>query len=224
MEEEQGNQGASASRPGSREPSPSVSAASGFDPSRDRLHRLWAAEKAEVEQLRSCIPPGHKCGTINVAQDQWEEGQRLGDAVKDARAELMPTEQDAIKVMWEGFQRLRELGWREAMYCPKDGSEFDVIEPGSTGIHRCHYSGEWPDGYWWIAEAGDLWPSHPILYRPTAEELAADEERRKRIRALRDSDGSRNGRDREDGLDAKRDSAGRRHRPEPTPGKPLKER
>ncbi len=87
------------------------------------------------------------------------------DAAKAARASAMPTEQDALRIMWEAYRRLHELGWREAMYCPKDGTPFQVIEAGSTGIFHCHYHGSWPNG-WWISEAGDLWPSHPILWRP----------------------------------------------------------
>lgn len=94
------------------------------------------------------------------------------DAAKAKRAADMPTEQDAINVMQEAFQRLRELGWNDAIYCPKDGSSFDAIEPGSTGIFRTHYSGEWPDGGWWSEDGGDLWPARPVLYRQTDEEKA----------------------------------------------------
>lgn len=87
------------------------------------------------------------------------------------RAADMPDERAAIDAMFEAFQRLKELGWREARYCPKDGSSFDVIEPGSTGIHRGHYEGTWPTGSWWLEDGGDLWPSRPILFRldPEAE-------------------------------------------------------
>jgi hypothetical protein len=81
------------------------------------------------------------------------------------RAEAMPDVQTAMHIMFSAWQRLQELGWRDAMYCPKDGSQFEVIEAGSTGIHVAHYHGEWPNG-WWVAADGDLWPSHPILWRP----------------------------------------------------------
>jgi hypothetical protein len=148
----------------------------------DRLEALIAAERAEGEQVMTMIPSGHKCGVIHASAEEWDDSERLHQAVKDARAALAPTEQDAIRLMWQGYQRLRELGWREAMYCPKDGTEFDAIEAGSTGIHACHYQGEWASGSWWISDGGDLWPAHPILYRPTEAELAAEEERRKRFR------------------------------------------
>lgn len=89
------------------------------------------------------------------------------DASKAKRAADMPDEQSAINTMMEAFTRLKELGWREAIYCPKDGSMFKAIEPGSTGIHDCYYEGEWPKGSWWVVD-GDTWPSRPILFRKTS--------------------------------------------------------
>jgi hypothetical protein len=87
------------------------------------------------------------------------------DEADKRRAEAMPTEQSAIDAMMDAYIRLKEFGWRDVIYCPKDGSPFDAIEFGSSGIHECHYSGDWPDGSWWIHEAGDLWPSHPSLFK-----------------------------------------------------------
>lgn len=91
------------------------------------------------------------------------------DAAKARRAEQMPDEQSAIHAMFDAWLRLKELGWNEAQYCPKDGSVFDVIEAGSTGIHRCRYDGQWPTGHWWILVDNDLWPSQPVLFRATSE-------------------------------------------------------
>lgn len=90
--------------------------------------------------------------------------QQIEDA-RERRAVAMPTERDCLRVLSDVSQRLRDLGWSDAIYCPKDGSEFDAIEFGSTGIHACHYSGEWPKGGWWVSDGGDLWPSHPVMYR-----------------------------------------------------------
>lgn len=86
-----------------------------------------------------------------------------------ASAEAMPTDHAALQVMFAAFDRLRSLGWREAMYCPKDGTVFDSISAGSTGIHPCHYEGDWPKGTYWVHDGGDLWPANPILFRPRAE-------------------------------------------------------
>ena len=77
----------------------------------------------------------------------------------------MPTEREALLVMFEAYQRLKELGFNESCYCPKDSSIFEAIEAGSTGIGKCRYDGEWPNGRYWMLEAGDLWPSQPILFR-----------------------------------------------------------
>jgi len=88
------------------------------------------------------------------------------EAAEKARAVAMPDEKTALMVMFSAYQRLKELGFREAIYCPKDGTLFDAIEAGSTGIGTCNYYGEWPAGGWHMHEAGDLWPSNPILWRP----------------------------------------------------------
>ena len=150
----------------------------------DRLEALLAAKKAHGEALARSIPAGHRCGPVTVTQAEWEAMEIASLKEKAARSALVPTEQDAINLMHECYQRLRELGWNNAIYCPKDGSEFDAIEAGSTGIHCCHYSGEWPDGHWWVADHGDLWPSRPILYRVTEKELAERAAARERTKAF----------------------------------------
>lgn len=113
------------------------------------------------------------------------EGEALWEACERSRkdrAERMPDEQSAIKAMWDAFDRLRELGWREAIYCPKDGSHFQVIEPGSTGIHDCNYTGKWPDGSWWVYD-GDVWPARPVLFRLYPEDQAKYDARMAEARA-----------------------------------------
>ena len=90
---------------------------------------------------------------------------KAAKAQADRRAAEMPTEQDAIDRMFQCYQRLKELGWNDAIYCPKDGTVFDVIEAGSTGIFPCHYQGEWPKGSWWTHANEDLWPSRPTVFR-----------------------------------------------------------
>ncbi len=87
------------------------------------------------------------------------------DAAQAKREQAMPDEQSAIKHMWDGWYRLKDFGWHEASYCPKDGTHFQVIEAGSTGIHDCVYEGEWPKGSYWLHGDGDIWPSRPILFK-----------------------------------------------------------
>lgn len=107
-----------------------------------------------------------KCGGIKqVSKEEWDS--LVGDIQKekDRLAEKMPDELAALIQMNEAFTRLKQLGFREACYCPKDGTMFDAIEAGSTGIHDCNYSGEWPKGYYHIYAHNDIWPSQPILFR-----------------------------------------------------------
>lgn len=87
------------------------------------------------------------------------------EAAEARRNELMPDEDAAIRMMMDAHQRLKDFGWRDAIYCPKDGSVFKVLEPGSTGKHDCIYQGEWPNGSWWIVEDGDMCPSRPVLFK-----------------------------------------------------------
>lgn len=110
---------------------------------------------------------------IKCTDEQMDRFIAAVEKMKRFRADQMPDEQAALQVMFSAWERLKELGWREAMYCPKDGTAFDAIEAGSTGIHTCFYEGEWPDGHWWIAEAGDLWPARPILFRAKKEGVSA---------------------------------------------------
>jgi hypothetical protein len=99
-----------------------------------------------------------------------EEAERLWhdiEAKAAERAARLPDEKACLNAMMDAYVRLRELGWSDAIYCPKDGTPFQVIEAGSTGIFDCHYEGTWPKGSWWVSDGGDLWPSRPILFRPT---------------------------------------------------------
>lgn len=73
------------------------------------------------------------------------------------------TEEEArlIDEMFRCFDALRRIGWQEAMYAPKD-TEIELIEPGSTGIHR-GYQDEF--GFWVVDEM-DTYPSRPMLFKP----------------------------------------------------------
>ena len=68
----------------------------------------------------------------------------------------------AIEKLNEAFVELQNLGWQQIMYAPQDGTEIEVIELGSIGIHVARHL---KPGFW-VADAGDLWPSRPILWRP----------------------------------------------------------
>ena len=116
-----------------------------------RLHRRGWPEStlARFEQiaasLRAAAAAFEKLGDAQKAAfDALEEALNLE---RTERVDDMPTEKDAINAMFRAYLRLKELGWKEAIYCPKDGTRFRAIEAGSTGIAPCHYMGEWPNGF-----------------------------------------------------------------------------
>ena len=115
---------------------------------------------------------------MRMTQEQGEAIYAMALAQQEARAVAMPTEQDALHQLTQAYHRLTELGWSNPIYCPKDGSPFDVIEAGSSSIHPASYWGEWPTGGWFAHDGGDSYPSRPTLYRPTEAEIAKCDELR----------------------------------------------
>lgn len=87
------------------------------------------------------------------------------EASKLRREKAMPTERDAVRMMQDAWTRLKELGWKETMYGPTN-VEVQLIEPGSSGIHKGIRWNEWPEKTWWID--GDS-PSNPCLFKPIVE-------------------------------------------------------
>lgn len=110
----------------------------------------------------------HEPLRADEANELWEKCERE----REQREAAMPDEDAAIRAFFDAWVRLKDFGWREAIYCPKDGSVFHAIEPGSTGKHRCVYEGEWPKGSWWVVEDGDMCPSHPALFKPIPSDQA----------------------------------------------------
>lgn len=104
--------------------------------------------------------PLHKSESDQLMAQIQQEKQR--------RAELMPTEQDAARLMCSAHHRLKELGWRETCYGPTN-IVVQLIEPGSSGIHKGIRHEPWPEKTWWID--GD-WPSNPCLFKAIDEAQA----------------------------------------------------
>ncbi|RVT96209.1 hypothetical protein EOD42_13920 [Rhodovarius crocodyli] len=107
------------------------------------------------------------------ARALWDQAQ----AAKARRHELMPDEPSALRFLSSAYYRLQELGWMEAKYGPKDGSEVRAIQAGSTGIFAARYSGIWPDGHWLMFDGTDAWVAEPLLVRLLPEAEAARAER-----------------------------------------------
>jgi hypothetical protein len=106
------------------------------------------------------------------------EGEAMwahAEAAKADREKRMPDDRAAINALWDAHQRLKELGWREGCYSPRDGETvFKVIEPGSTGIFDCTCHGEWPDCTWTSFDDRDAYPSSqaPMLFKLSPEDQA----------------------------------------------------
>jgi hypothetical protein len=132
----------------------------------------------------------HEALTEAEARAVWEHAERS----QAERAERMPDEKAAIEALWSAHQRLRELGWSEPQYCPKDGTRFKVIELGSTGIFDCYYHGEWPKGHYMVMDEHDCYPTSTgvAMYRLYPEDEAKRKQRlaeaAARYRAERDAE------------------------------------
>lgn len=61
------------------------------------------------------------------------------------RAADMPTEENAMAAMQGAFDRLKDLGWKEAMYCPKDGTLLDARRRRSVALPACAVQAHGPE-------------------------------------------------------------------------------
>lgn len=103
----------------------------------------------------------HECGTFTLTEEQKQAILKEALDQRDARAASMPTALDAVRVITDGVHRLHELGWRDALYAPCDGSPLLLIEAGSSWIHHGYRDVE---RCFWVDD-GDTCPSQPILWR-----------------------------------------------------------
>lgn len=117
-----------------------------------------------------------------------EQAKALWEASEAAQAKAaadFPDQQSALREISRAVQRLRDFGWRDGIYGPKDGSEFEVIEAGSTGVFRCRYDGQWPDGMWMTFDDSDVYPSSrpPLMFRLLPEAQVEHDRRVKEVAA-----------------------------------------
>lgn len=90
------------------------------------------------------------------------------------RAIQVLEERNHILSMFNGYRALIDHhGWREIMYAPKDGTPFEVITVGSTGVFPARWLGE-KDDLLFVEEAGDLWPAQAMLFRLTQAKSKGD--------------------------------------------------
>lgn len=80
--------------------------------------------------------------TEEVAKALWDASERKAAE----RMERYPDALAAIAGLCDAREALRAHGWSDGIYCPKDGSEFAIMQFGSSGIFPARYDGKWPDG------------------------------------------------------------------------------
>ena len=102
-----------------------------------------------------------------LSKEEAEAIWKAAEEEEKQREKLMPTTEEALDVLHSAKERLRKLGWSDGIYCPKDGSDFAVIEYGSTGIFYGNYHGEWPEGSIYYCDSF----THPkgILWKALAD-------------------------------------------------------
>ena len=105
------------------------------------------------------------------AQDIFEAIERT----EALAAATMPDTVAALSTLNKATYRLQKLGWLKGVYCPKDGSNFAVIQYGSTGIFAGTYVGDWPTGDVWIAD--ETCAPQGIMWKPLDKLTAAESER-----------------------------------------------
>lgn len=102
-----------------------------------------------------------------TTKDEDKARWRAAEGAKKKAAQDMPATADALRTMHRGRQRLCALGWKDAHYCPKDGTFFAVIVYGSTGIFEACYNGDRPDGR--VNCRDYLTHPHGMLFKPLAD-------------------------------------------------------
>lgn len=73
---------------------------------------------------------------IETTADDAAEMWKMFEAIKAKRAAAYPTTHDALCAFLDATERMRDLGWRTAIFGVEDGDEFAIAEQGSTGIFR----------------------------------------------------------------------------------------
>jgi hypothetical protein len=77
-------------------------------------------------------------GVPGLASGMRFEGDLVGYwTYNDAREPkyTLPDERAELKKIAAAVAELKRQGWRDAIYCPKDGSEFLAIQAGCTAVY-----------------------------------------------------------------------------------------
>src|SRR3954470_6282558 len=92
-------------------------------------------ESSSARTEANAVTGGIACGRDGCVRLSPEEVAAIVESAERQKAERIaryPDEKTAIHALFDGWVRLKELGWREAIYAPI-GQPLEVIEVGSTG-------------------------------------------------------------------------------------------
>ena len=92
------------------------------------------------------------------------------DAAQLSRQDRYPTVQTCLDEAAQIMQRLKDMGWRDICYAPKDGTYFKAICFGATQPQTCCYIGK----SIFAASGGDWWPETPVLFKPMVVQSAPE--------------------------------------------------
>lgn len=104
-----------------------------------------------------------------VASDIAGTASERKRAAKVVKA--MADERPLVDRLYSLWHELRAAGWQDMLYAPKDGSDIEMIEMGSTGVFRARwrsYSHEPLDtcGCFFGEDGGNAWPMRGVMWRP----------------------------------------------------------
>lgn len=106
-----------------------------------------------------------------------EEAKALWDACIEAqkeRADRQPDTAACLAAMSSAETRLKELGWRSGVYCPRDGSAFAVCEVGSTGMWAGHWTENRTDTRGFIIAADCVHRPDEVYFKPIGQLTEAE--------------------------------------------------
>ena len=94
------------------------------------------------------------------------------EEMRKMREETLPLEQDALDLVDFAVKRLQDLGFRDMIYGPKDGTVVEAWRIGCTSFYKCYYQGVWPAGNWYGVDPddGDQWVDYPVMFRLIPED------------------------------------------------------
>ena len=116
----------------------------------------------------------HVALSADEAKALWERIENE----KNERASKLPDSLACLSAISQAKNRMRELGWREGVYCPRNGETFAVSQIGSTGM----WSGHWSPGidqlsHGFVIAADSAMNPQTTFFKPL-EELTDDERER----------------------------------------------